>query len=68
MDVLLGTDVAELDSLLRKVEGQSWKGSLALVATTQSRARKEAEEEMHCVEKQASVQILWSKWKEACGT
>ena len=63
MDILLGTDVAELDSLLRKVEGQSWKGSLALVATTRSRARKEAEEEMHCVEKQASVQILWSKRK-----
>ena len=37
MDVLLGTDVVELDSLLRKVEDQSRKGSLVLVVTTRSR-------------------------------
>ena len=44
MDVLLGTDVAELDSLLRKVENQSRKDSV-LAVTAHSRARKEAEDE-----------------------
>lgn len=52
MDVLLGTDVLELGSLLRKVEDRSKNDSLALVATTWSRAKKEAEEERLRSEKQ----------------
>ena len=52
MDVLLGTDVAELDSLLRTVEDQSRKGSLVLAVTTRSRARKEAEDETLRTKKQ----------------
>lgn len=34
------------------MEDQSQKGTLALVAITQSRARKDAEEEKHCMNKQ----------------
>ena len=52
MDVLLGTDVVELDKLLRNTEKRVQKGTLALIATTRSRARKEAEEEMHRLKKQ----------------
>ena len=57
MDVLLGTDVKELDGLLKKARDQSRRRSLALVATTRSRARQKAQEERHHVEKQQASSV-----------
>ena len=54
MDVLLGTDVAELDSLLRTVEDQSRKGSLVLAVTTRSMQGKEGSRGRNAAHKEAA--------------